>query len=206
MIFEASTLVATGLNQYIHAEDGSPIGTADVAILGNPSHIDDQTHGAALENRVLISVLNLEEETTLKNGPTAFSANGSVETRNRPIYLNLFLLISANYTDYGTALTRIGQVMTFFQAQKKFDTNSFPNALPTLAPGLEISVSMELISLNLEEISFVWGSYGAHGLPFAAYRARLVVLDARRPALGGGEVLDIPVHMHDRFAGSSGGR
>lgn len=200
MIVEATTLILTGLNQFIHAADGNPLGTADVAILGTPSLTDDPDAGPALENQVLLTVLNLEEEMALKNGRTAFVENGGVAVRHRPVYLNLFLVFSAHFANYLTALTRLGQVITYFQNHKRFEPSLFPGVLAGLPADTELSVTMELVTLNLEELNHIWGALGGRSLPFAAYRARLVVMVEDRVAGGGGEIRDIRTRLHDTVA------
>jgi Pvc16 N-terminal domain len=200
VILEAATLLLAGLNGYIHADDGNPVGSADVAILGNPSQIEDAEAGPALQNQILLTVLNLEEEAALKNGQTVFVENGGVAVRHRPVHLNLLLMFSAHFANYGTALRRLGQIVTYFQAHKKFRPAGFPGVLTGIAPGTELSVTMELVTLSLEELNHVWGALGGRELPFAAYRARLVVLREDRPADGGSDIRDIPIRMRDTAA------
>ncbi|MDQ2088750.1 DUF4255 domain-containing protein [Marimonas arenosa] len=200
MISETATLLLFGLNQYLHAREGNVVGSADIAVPGSPAQIDGGNGTSGLDNKILLTLLNVEEEGALKNGPTAFVESGGVVVRNRPVHLNLFLVFSANFSNYGTALTRIGQVAAFFQSQRRFDPGLYPGALPALAPGTELKVTLELVTVSLEETSFIWGALGGKGLPFLAYRARLVGLSEDRPARGGGEILDIPLHLHDTQA------
>lgn len=193
MLVEAITLLLSGVNQYIHAVDGNPVGSADVAIWGNVSQLEHPEIGTTLENQLILSLINLEEEATLKNGPAAFRNNGQIEYRHRPVHLNLFLIFAANYTNYNTALQRIDQVVTYFQSHKNFDLAGFPGVVTTLNPASELSVAMELISLSLEEINHLWGSLGGKELPFVAYRGRLVVLEEDRSVAGGGDIREISV-------------
>lgn len=205
MLAEATTLILAGLNQHLHAVDGNPVGSSEIAILGSPSQIDHPDVGPTLENQVLLSILNLEEEAALKNGRTAFVEGSGVAIRHRPVHLNLFLILSANFANYQTAVTRLGQVVTYFQNNKTFDRAGFPGLLPGLPPEAELSVTMELVSLSLEEVNHIWGVLGGRELPFAAYRGRLVVLREDRPAQGGGDIRDIRLDLHGTAAAAAAG-
>lgn len=197
MIVEAMTLLLTGLNQHIHAQDGNPIGTADVAIPGSPAQTADPDAGPALENQVLLTVLNIEEEAALKNGQTAFREGVSVAVRHRAVHLNLFLVFSANFANYATALSRLGQVVTYFQSHKRFEPSSFPGLLAGLPADAELTLTVELVTLNLEELNHIWGALGGRALPFAAYRARLVVIREDSAAGEAGTVRDIRAGLRD---------
>jgi Pvc16 N-terminal domain len=204
MIVEAATLILVGLNQFMRAADASPVGSTDITILGTPAQIDNAETGPGLENQVLLTLVNLEEEAALKNGHTAFAEFGGVLVRHRPVHLNLLLVFSANFANYQTAITRLDQVVTYFQNTKRFEPALFPGALPGLPPETDLSVTMELVSLSLEEMNHVWGVLGGRQLPFATYRARLVVLREDRPAAGAGEIRDVRVRMRDTVTAMEG--
>ena len=189
MLVEAVSLLLSGLNQHIHAADGSASGSTDVAIWGNVSQWDHPDNGTLLENQLILSLINLEEEATLKNGQTAFRHGSLVEYRHRPVHLNLFLIFAANYTNYDVSLQRLDQVVTYFQSHKQFDPSSFPGAVPAMHPETELSLTMELVSLSLEEINHLWGVLGGKALPFVAYRGRLVVLEEEDRAMAGGKTI-----------------
>ena len=116
MMINALTLLLAQLNQYIHQADGSPAGTSSVAVWGNIAQLDNGETATALENHLVLTLVNLEEEKTLKNS-SAFSrdASGGIGYHNPPLHLNLFLLFTSNYRNYETGLKRLSQTMTFFQ-------------------------------------------------------------------------------------------
>ena len=204
MLPEALSLLLSGLNQHLHAADGSPSGSPNVAILGNISQLD-QPNAPTLDNLLIVSLCNLEEEAAMKNGPTAFRQGSQVEYRHRPVHLNLLLIFAANYNNYDTALRRIDQVVSYFQGHKKFDLAGFPGAVPGLNPEDELSITMELLSLSLEEINHLWGVLGGRQLPFVAYRGRLIKIEQDRPLAAGGDVREITVVAQDTVAELEGG-
>src|SRR5438045_6283642 len=120
MIVEAMTLLLRQLNEYIAVVDGSA-GAPVQAVWGNIAQLDRTEFATELDNHLVLSLVNLEEERALKNGRVASSlAGGDVGYMNRPFHLNLFLLFTANYRNYGTALKRLAQVLTFFQGKQTF--------------------------------------------------------------------------------------
>jgi len=197
MIVEAITLLLTQLNDYIARADGAA-GVPNQAVAGNIAQLDRQEVVAELENHIVLSLVNLEEEKALKNGQTAFTiSTGDVAYRNRPIHLNLFLLFTANYRNYVTALRRLAQVLTFFQGKQKFTAANSPGANLPQSGIVEFSLLMDLISPSFEEVNHLWGFLGTKESPFALYRGRLVVVADQRPLETGARIQDIEVTTRD---------
>ncbi len=201
MLVDSLSLLLAQLNQFIHQTDGNPVDTAAVAILGNISQTEHVDISTDLENQLVLSLVNVEEEQTLKNGPTFTQRSAtSVDYHNVPLSLNLFLLFSANYRNYDTAIRRIQQVLTFFQGKNRFTPANSPGSVPGLDPTTNISITMDLLSLSIEEINHLWGALGGKQLPSVAYRGRLVTLSDRKVLAGGGRIREIEVVGRDATA------
>lgn len=200
MMVEAMGLLLNQLNAYIALADGGGPGAPNQALLGNIAQLDRPETATELDNHLVLSLVKIEEERTLKNGKS-FASNGPSEIvyRNRPLHLNLCLLFSANYRNYGTALRRIAQVLTFFQGKQKFTPGNSPGFLPP-TPILDFSLSMDLLTLSFEEVNHLWGFLGAKEMPFALYRGRLVALADQPVLAGGGIVQEINVLGRDATA------
>lgn len=197
MIVEAITLLLAQLNEFIAQADGAAA-TSNQAVSGNIAQLDRQEVAAELENHIVLSLVNLEEERTLKNGQTAITmSNGEVAYRNRSVHLNLFLLFTANYRNYGTALKRVAQVLTFFQGKQKFTFANSPGSNLPQAGIADFSLVMDLLSLSFEEVNHLWGFLGTKESPFAIYRGRLVVIADGRLLETGGRIQDIEVTSRD---------
>ena len=89
--------------------------------------------------------------------------------------------------------------------KQNFDLSSFPGAVLAMNPEAELSITMELVALSLEEINHLWGALGGKQLPFVAYRGRLVVLEEDRTIAGGGDVREVTVVAQDTGAVAEGG-
>jgi hypothetical protein len=200
MMVEALGLLLNQLNAYLARVDGAGPGAPPQAVWGNIALIDRQEIATELENHLVLSLVKVEEERTLKNGKAwAPGPAGEVLYRNRPLHLNLFLVFTSNYRNYGTALRRLTQLLTFFQGKQKFTQANSPGGLP---PGTiaDFSLTLDLLSPTFEEVNHVWGFLGARQMPFALYRGRLVQL-ADMPALdGAGFITDIDVQSRDATA------
>src|SRR5262249_25227195 len=130
----------------------------------------------------------------LKNGRvTSSSGTGDVGYQNRPYHLNLFLLFTANYRNYGTALRRLAQVLTFFQGKQKFTFSNSPGPNPPQGGIVDFSLAMDLLSLSFEEVNHLWGFLGAKQSPSVIFRGRLVVISDQRLLETGAPIQDLAV-------------
>ena len=197
MMVEAIALLLRQLNEYIAQVDGTA-GAPSQAVWGNIAHLDRQEIATELENHLVLSLVNLEEERALKNGK-AFAPVGAGEVgyRNRPIHLNLFLLFTSNYRNYGTALRRLAQVLTFFQSKQKFTFGNSPGPNLPQSGIAEFSLVMDLLSLSFEQVNHLWGFLGTKQSPFATYRGRLVAVSDQRLLETGGRIQDIDITAQD---------
>lgn len=194
MVVKALSLLLAQLNQYIHQADHSPAGTPSIAVLGNIAQLDITEVSNALENHLVLTLVNVEEEKALKNaGTVSRDTNGGIGYHNPPLNLNLFLLFSSNYRNYETGLKRLSQTLTFFQGKRKFTTGNSPVTGQDDAPIVDLSMTMDLLSLGFEEVNHLWGSLGGKQMPFVAYRTRLITLSDRRLLEGGAPVQKIDV-------------
>src|SRR5258708_4383458 len=148
MIAEAMTLPPAQLNGYITQIDQSA-GAPTQAVSGNIAQLDRTEVATELDNHVVLTLVNIEEERALKNGRvTSTLGAGDVGYMNRPFHLNLFLLFTANYRNYGTALRRLAQVLTFFQGKQQFTFANSPGSPPPQNAIVDFSLTMDLLSLS----------------------------------------------------------
>ncbi|WP_170170341.1 DUF4255 domain-containing protein [Hymenobacter perfusus] len=126
-------------------------------------------------NRLCLTLVNLEQETTLRNGAanrTTAGTNGPEYARANPaIRLNLRVLLAANFSDYAEALKFLGAGITFFQRKNVLT----PQNTPTLDRRLE-KVLVELETVTTHEWSQLWGMLGSKYLPGVLYKVRMLTL------------------------------
>lgn len=179
MIFDALKLIQTALQSYIRDVEQPLDLNQDIVILENISMAEELGGTrSGLNERVVISLINIEEEATLKNSAHYRTENGRTIYHNPPVSLNLFILFSILHTDqYDTALKRLARVIEFFQWKKELSFTTIPGASGV---SRDVRIVPDLYSLTFDQLNQLWGSLGGKQVPFVMYRARLVTLDAQK--------------------------
>jgi hypothetical protein len=179
MIFDAMKLVQSALQQYILEVEQSPNASSEIVILDNIAMAEEL--GGSRDNlneRVVMSLVNLQEEVTLKNEPYHRLENGRTVYRNPPIQLNLFILFSVLHREqYETALKRLSRVIEFFQWKKELSFSTTPSSTNI---SHDVQIFPDLYSLTFEQLNYLWGSLGGKQIPFVLYRIRLVAIEAEK--------------------------
>lgn len=167
--------VLTVLKDQLNDSDG----LQDIAVVDDISKHDDDTSG--LGDKVIITLLNVEEESTLKNrsrynkGPIGEnSTHYDMKMESPPAYLNLYVMISANRATYTNALINISKVIEVFQ------TN---NVLEYLDPGddreNDFKFRIELHTIPFEQLSYIWGLLGGKVMPSVLYKISVIKIVAK---------------------------
>jgi hypothetical protein len=181
MIRAAFELLVSALNQYVRVNNqGDPVKAGNISFMES----DATAGGGSVDaNKVVVSLVNIEEEAALKNGANLRTVGASTFDENRPVFLNLFLLFSAHFNDYPTGLDALTQVIEFFQANKVFSFRHTPpeRGLPDDPRVQELQIHLDLHTLTFQEINDLWGSLGGKQVPFVMYKARLLPVRARAP-------------------------
>jgi hypothetical protein len=142
------------------------------------SLIESADKAAVLGDHVIITLVNIEEESSLKNGlHYRRTPVGGIEYENPPVFLNLYLLFTANFpTHYDVSITLLGQIIQFFQGQ---------NTFTFIVDDLEHQMTLDLYTMTFEQINHLWGSLGGKQIPFVMYKARLLrITDKKLQGLG----------------------
>ncbi|WP_316829228.1 Pvc16 family protein [Pedobacter aquatilis] len=125
-----------------------------------------------------LSLINIEEEKLLRNkNVTAHNVADSIEYLNLPLYLNLYVLIAANFNtaesnsnnaNYLEGLKRLSDVISFFQHKNVFTKSNSPLLFKT-DPGID-RISAVLVNFNFEQMSQFWSISGHSYLPAIVYK------------------------------------
>lgn len=179
MIDKAILLLKDELQSYISLLDASVNVTVDNIGLFETSK------GDTLTNNIIITLVNIEEESTLKNQPVLKRPfNNKAIYQNSPVHLNLYILLTCNYSgnDYPLALKRLGYVIRFVQSKNSFSSaSSVAGGLIDFSDedNMDLKFTLELFTLTFEQINHLWGSLGGRQMPFAMYKLRLVAITER---------------------------
>ncbi|WP_415328007.1 DUF4255 domain-containing protein [Chryseobacterium sp. MMS23-Vi53] len=150
-------------------------GEGNIAIVNNLAKHDDEDF-TNLKNKVVITLLTVEEESTMKNTPRY----NRIKEQNQPIryelesapaYLNLYVMIAANRDAYDKSLANISKVIEIFQTNNVLKYND-------PSPEKSFAFRIELHSIPFEQLSYVWGLLGGKVMPFAFYKISVIKIAA----------------------------
>lgn len=193
MIFDALKLIQSAFQIYV-SEVEEPPPSQDIMVLDNIALAEDL--GGSRENidgKIVMSLVNIQEETTLKNIPHYRQENGRTVYKNPPVHLNLFVLFSVLHRDqYETSLKRLARVVEFFQWRKEFSFAATPPQLGGLSQ--EMKLYADLYTLTFEQLNHLWGSLGGKQVPFVLYRMRLVEVEAQKQQAEGSAITEILIN------------
>ncbi len=130
----------------------------------------EDNDATAISNKVVITLLSAEEESTLKNAtryepiyPEGSLIPQGYKKKNPTAYLNLYVMVAANRDNYEIALRNISKVIQTFNTQKTYDNG---------AQGF--SIKLQLHPLPFDQLSYVWGLLGGKVIPSALYKISIV--------------------------------
>jgi hypothetical protein len=139
----------------------------------------NDTVASNLDDRVALTLINLDEEATLKNVPNHSVENSKTIYKNSIINLNLYILFSANRTIYINSLNDISKIIAFFQGKKLFtQTNTIYNRNNVAMANVgNFRFSVELYTPTFEELNYIWGTLGGKQLPSALYKVSMIQIE-----------------------------
>lgn len=185
MISNVLNKLLVELQKYLTAITPSLNITDDNIALNNVALVESADGANDIHNHnVIISLVNIEEESSLKNGlHYRRTSVGGIQYENPPVYLNLYLLFTTNFPNsYNKSLVLLGFIIQFFQGQNIF-------SLPTDEG--ELQLSLDLYTMTFEQVNHLWGSLGGKQIPFVMYKARLVRITDRKSQGTGMPIMEI---------------
>lgn len=166
MIYNALNSVVVQLNAFLKQRFRQ---TEDKAILGTILN-EEGTVPEGNRNKVIMSVVNLEQETARQFSAT-YQRNGAsgMKRLNEPYDFNLDVLITSLFSDYNEALKFLSESIYFFQAHNVFDhTNT-----PQLSPNIQ-QLTFQVIKLSYGEAHNLWTALGAKYMPSVLFKMRML--------------------------------
>lgn len=206
MINEAISLIRTELVTYLKVTEG--YNTADdIVIIDNIGLFESSGSGINFDDKIVLTLANIEEESTLKNISAVRRGSGNTGVyENPPAYLNLYLLISscnsttkANVNEnYLESLKKLSHVIKFFQGKNSFSLASSSGADLTKFSDDELNklfIKVELYTLTFEQINHLWGTLGGKQMPSVMYKLRLVAITGRKQVREVPLIEEIETHL-----------
>ena len=172
MIFETLQIIKEEVNSYL---GGSIVSLENIAAIDTDS---DSGVGGGDSSDVIVSLINLQEEFTLKNISNNYINNTEVNYRNPKVNLNLYILFSSTNTLYTEALKNLTKVIAFFQGKKVFtqDNTQFERVDDMVNVG-DFKFITDLYTPSFEELNFIWGTLGGKQYPSVIYKVTLLEIE-----------------------------
>ncbi len=147
---------------------------AEFVSIGNIAKLDNSADST---DSIQLTLVNIEEEKTLKNGAIYELKNGAKGKKNPTIYINLYILFSyVDNKDYYTTLNKISGIIEAVQAKQVFTPENTLSNAPF--PENVEKIILDLFTLNFEQINHLWGILGGKYQPSVMYKARLIAIQA----------------------------
>lgn len=172
MIYETLQILKEQLENYLDAADlGKNVVLDNVAMLESGSD-----SASDLEGKVILTLLNIEEESALKNVPSVKVVNNNAEYSHPPIRLNLYLMVSAYRDSYDTSLMNISKTIEFFQSKRVFTPSNtiYKRESASLDDLEDFKFVIELYTPGFEVLNHIWGTLGGRQLPSVMYKVQLI--------------------------------
>lgn len=174
MIHAAVSQVAAELNRYLQRS----FERSDEIVSISNILDQDGTLAPQIDNKVVLFVTNIAKE------PAANPADRMAHIVHRdsgsrriaavePLRVNVYLMFAAHFrgANYPEALKYIGSTMRFFQAKPVLDHFNTPDLDPQID-----RLAFDMESLDIEQLSHLWGILSSRYLPSVLYKMRLVTI------------------------------
>jgi len=174
MVYKTLEIVKDQLSQFLEIQ----FSESDMAVLENISKVDDNTV-TTMDNKVVLTLVTLQEEAALKNIPNVRLKNGKTEYRNTPVNAHIFVLVTANRDTYQKSLAALSSVAAYFQHKKVFTNENSPISptITTLSGITSFKFTVELFSQTFEQHNHIWGALGGKSLPSILYKISIVSIE-----------------------------
>ncbi|WP_339712373.1 DUF4255 domain-containing protein [Cyclobacterium amurskyense] len=176
MIFEVFQILKEQINHYFEevGMENSELVIDNIALAEGAAEAAD-----GMRDKMVLTLVNLHEEGTLKNFSNHYVNDNKVQYRNRVINLHLFLLFSANRNVYSNSLIDLSAVINFFQGKKRFTQANtvFNRELEAMENVGNFNFTVELYTPTFEEMNFIWGTLGGKQLPSVLYQLNLLPME-----------------------------
>jgi len=170
MIHNVLPVIAGELNDYLKSRFNA---VEDKVILSN---IIDQDGSIAVEgnNKVVVSLINISEETTLKANSNQQLMGSSYADFAPSISVNLTLMVSAffNPKNYVESLRFISGVIYFFQSKPLFTSSNTPGMTQNVE-----KIHFDMLSLTPQEMMNFFSMMGAKYVPSVIYKMRMLTFN-----------------------------
>ncbi len=184
MIYEALSCLAEEINEFFRIRLKISEEKVTLSAIVN----QDGTIAIQGENKVLITLINIEKETIGKSN-SGIGGSTVLINKSSALTINLYVMFSAYFTNgnYPESLRFISFIIAFFQQNSVFTRINTPRMDPEIE-----KLVFEMATISPEQLNNIWGSLGAKYMPSVIYKVRMLTYDSNvvreyRPLISGVE-------------------
>lgn len=158
------------LNAHYRSRYGLEEGMAVIAnLIGQNGTLADGEN-----NKVILSLINIEHETSLSNKRSMVQSGESYLKYHSPLSINFYMVCAAFFAEgnYLQAVKAISTVLLFFQQKHLFTHDNTPG----LDKGIE-KLTLEIINQDLQHLSSFWSFIGTRYIPSVIFKVRALTYD-----------------------------
>lgn len=158
MIKRILTYYAERLEEYLSRLHRQPEGLAAVGLIGSA--------GEECPNKVVISLVNLEKETSGDMTYMQRSGNGFVG-KGAPLMMNIHIMLAAVYDGkrYGESLSVLSETLAFIRSTPKFQVDGH-------------AYTMEIVPMSAMDLHNIWTTMGGQYYPSVICKLRGLAIDS----------------------------
>ena len=182
MIYEALLCITEEVNEYFRGK--LKINEDKVMLSGIVNQ--DGTVAAQGENKILLTLLNVEKETIGKSNGVREAAKTMPNT-SPAMNINLYVLFSAYFggANYGESLRFLSFIIGYLQNKSVFTRANTPKMDKDIG-----KLIFEMENLTTDKLNSIWATLGAKYMPSVMYKVRMLTFDDSvirefRPAISG---------------------
>lgn len=170
MIDKAMQAIRDELNAHYRHRYGLDEEKAIIANLISP----EGTIADGEANKIVISLINIEHETSVSNKRTMVQDGDSFLKYNSAVSINFYIVCAAHFSEsnYVEAVKFISSVLLFFQGKHLFTHQNTPG----LDDGID-KLSLEIVNQDLQHLSSFWSFIGTRYMPSVIFKVRAVTFD-----------------------------
>lgn len=159
MIYEVLQTLTDNLNVYFRTKLKIQEDKAELSAIVN----QDGTIALQSENKVLVTLLNIERE--------PFSASGANIGRQK-LSLNIIVIFSCHFSNsnYSEAIRFLDLIITYFEENYTLEAYNIYDG--------NNKIKIEIETFNLDKVQNIWSTIGAKYLPSVIYKLRMIVVDS----------------------------
>jgi hypothetical protein len=167
MLHNLLPIVGEELNEFLMSRYNT---NEDRLIISNLINQDGSLNSEGL-NKVVCSLVNIEEETTLKSSYGVSSSAGGYVSGSGSIHMNLTVMFSAMFQgkSYVESLKFLSGVIYFFQSKAVFTSSNTPG----LSSNID-KVVFDIVNLDYKEMNSIFSMIGAKYMPSVVYKVRML--------------------------------